>query len=181
MKGEVAVALINPKYPHNVGAAIRGMSCFTNGGRLMFTGDRVNPEEMDRIPREERMKAYATVNWAKVEKPTVEVPHLTPVVVELLPGATPLRYFEHPENALYIFGPEDGSVGAGVRNAAHHFVVIESQHCMNLSVAVNLLLHDRAYKQFLATGEAMPELVEERGFVESNWAENDFDLMAKSV
>lgn len=45
------VALINPKFPHNVGAAIRAMSCFTDGG-LMFTGKRVDVTTMKRIPRD---------------------------------------------------------------------------------------------------------------------------------
>jgi tRNA C32,U32 (ribose-2'-O)-methylase TrmJ len=35
-----AVALIDPKYPHNVGAALRACSCW-GVGQLWWTGDRV--------------------------------------------------------------------------------------------------------------------------------------------
>lgn len=173
MWGKVAVALDNPKYPHNVGAAIRGISCFTDGGDLVWTGNRVVPETMDRIPREERMKDYANVSWRRCEKPTVEFPDYTPVVVELVPGAQILPFFQHPENALYIFGPEDGSVSAGIRNAAHAFVQIPSKHCMNLSVAVNQILLHRLLQRFAITGDMrdLPDLDEERG----GWVPNDFE------
>lgn len=176
--GNVNVALWNPKYAHNVGAAIRAMSCFTDGGELVFTGDRVKPETMDRIPREERMKAYADVNWRKVDKPTLEFPDFTPVGVELLPGAQSLHHFEHPKNALYIFGPEDGSLPKGVKAACHSFITIPSKHCLNLSCAVNVVLYDRLYKSWLYNGGEMPELVENRGPEQSlGWAINDFDLV----
>jgi tRNA G18 (ribose-2'-O)-methylase SpoU len=35
-----AVALINPKFPHNVGASLRAASCF-GAHQVWFTGDRV--------------------------------------------------------------------------------------------------------------------------------------------
>jgi hypothetical protein len=38
----------------------------------------------------------------------VETGGVTPVAVELRPDAESLVTFEHPEEALYVFGPEDG-------------------------------------------------------------------------
>jgi hypothetical protein len=57
-----AVALINPKYPHNVGAALRACSCW-GVGQLWWTGDRValDVPKGERLPREERMKGYRDV------------------------------------------------------------------------------------------------------------------------
>lgn len=174
----VHIALANPKFPHNVGAAIRAMSCFTTGGDLVFTGDRVKPETMSRIPREERMKAYADVNWRKVTKPTEEFPDHTPVAIELVPGSQSLHLFEHPKKALYIFGPEDGSIDKGIRAACHAFVTIPSKHCLNLSCAVNVVLWDRLFKEWQNTGAPMPHLQEQRGVDEAlGWAVNDFDLV----
>src|SRR5262249_35205478 len=51
-----AVVLINPKYPHNVGAAVRAASCY-GIEQVWFTGDRVQlvGERRFRLPREERM------------------------------------------------------------------------------------------------------------------------------
>jgi tRNA C32,U32 (ribose-2'-O)-methylase TrmJ len=35
-----AVGLVDPKFPHNVGAAVRAASCY-GIGQVWFTGDRV--------------------------------------------------------------------------------------------------------------------------------------------
>ena len=32
------------------------------------------------------------------------------ICVEMVESATPLHHFKHPDNAYYIFGPEDGSI-----------------------------------------------------------------------
>src|SRR5205807_1139423 len=57
-----AVALINPKYPHNVGAAVRACSCW-GVPQLWWTGNRVTLDlpRGERLPREERMKGYRNV------------------------------------------------------------------------------------------------------------------------
>ena len=41
-----------------------------------------------------------------------------PVAVELVPGAEDITWFEHPENAAYVFGPEDGTLDVGIRRTA---------------------------------------------------------------
>ncbi|MFA0071365.1 TrmH family RNA methyltransferase, partial [Vibrio breoganii] len=46
------------------------------------------------------------------------------VCVELAEGATPLPRFKHPENAIYIFGPEDGSISQDVADRADHVVYV---------------------------------------------------------
>ena len=48
-----AVVLIDPKFPHNVGAAVRAASCY-GVGQVWFTGDRVQliGERRYRLPRE---------------------------------------------------------------------------------------------------------------------------------
>lgn len=68
------------------------------------------------------------------------------VCVELAEGATPLPRFKHPENAIYIFGPEDGSISQDVADRADHVVYIPTVGCMNLAATVNVLLYDRLAK-----------------------------------
>lgn len=165
------ILLISPKFPHNVGAAIRAMSCY-GGGELLWTGDRVDPTTMSRLPREERMKGYSDVQWDHVvtHRPIdliqrrTEAP-LTPVAIELLPGSEPLHTFEHPENAVYIFGPEDGHLPPGIRSACHRFVQIPSAHCLNLSAAVYIVLYDRMVKRVAAGLDHLPNIDgEQRGW-----------------
>lgn len=167
-----AVALTNPKYGHNVGAALR--SCAALGARqLWVTGTRATAEweERGRLPREERMKSYGGVEvflgdyFFEAFETDVEV-----VAVEIVRNATPLTYFEHPEKALYVFGPEDGSLGKVARQHARHFVIIPTDHCLNLVAAVTSVLLDRRMKRQLAgLEEVRPSyetLEEQRGFIE---------------
>ncbi|CCQ11582.1 RNA methyltransferase, TrmH family [Pseudoalteromonas luteoviolacea B = ATCC 29581] len=68
------------------------------------------------------------------------------VAVELIDGATPLPFFEHPEDAVYIFGPEDGSLKQDVLTHCDDVVYIPTKGCMNLAATVNVVLYDRAAK-----------------------------------
>jgi hypothetical protein len=54
-----AVALVDPKFPHNVGAAVRAASCY-GVRQVWFSGDRVRLDgaRRQRLPREERMRGY---------------------------------------------------------------------------------------------------------------------------
>jgi tRNA(Leu) C34 or U34 (ribose-2'-O)-methylase TrmL len=164
-----AVILINPKYPHNVAGAIRACSCF-GVSDLVWTGKRVDPAQYSRLPREERMKGYSDVHWQMSEKPVDLFPSYTPVCVELLENAESLTTFEHPENAVYIFGPEDGHVPQSIRCLCHRFIVIPSNHCLNLTAAMNVVLYDRRAKrqlQGLETSDMSCILKETRGMIET--------------
>jgi tRNA(Leu) C34 or U34 (ribose-2'-O)-methylase TrmL len=158
--------LVDPKYLHNIAAAIRAASCF-DVTRLVWTGSRVDLNLLERLPREERMKGYKDVVWThdKLDKPfNLFVPDITPVCVELLEKSEALTTFEHPANAVYVFGPEDGGVPQVIRRFCHRFVHIQANHCLNLAAAVNVVLHDRKAKlqlsgqmPILPTGEMLKE------------------------
>ena len=147
------VLLINPKYPHNVGGAYRAAACF-GATDVYVHGDRVPLESREgyRLPREERLRAYNDeVNLQELH----HMDHIvrkgfTPIAVEVSPNAEQLHHFEHPENAIYLFGPEDGSIPKGWRHACHRFVVIPSFHCLNLAGVVYTVLYDRVAKRRLA-------------------------------
>ena len=142
-----AVVLVNPKYARNVGAVVRAASCF-GVTQLWFTGNRVPTigDEGYRLPREERMAGYRDVELFNNEYPLDSFPDSTPICVEVSREAEPITDFKHPENAVYIFGPEDGMVPKGFRVRCHRFLYIPTYHCMNLAMAVNTVLYDRMLK-----------------------------------
>lgn len=170
MKGLLpAVVLENPKYPKNVGNVLR--ACYNLGvAQLAFTGSRVplTPYVGYRLPREERFKQFTdAVDIINVGRPLDLYPQGTPIVaIEILPGAENLVTFEHPENAVYVFGPEDGDVSKALRVRCHRFVFIPTKSCLNLASAVTVVLYDRllkAVQKATESGEApgaMEDIIE---------------------
>jgi tRNA(Leu) C34 or U34 (ribose-2'-O)-methylase TrmL len=125
-----AIALVNPKYPNNVGMVVRLASCY-GLHQVWFTGNRVslNPTKGGRLPREERMKGYKEVQMIHYEYFFDQFPAGTvPVAVEVRANSEPLHSFEHPDNALYVFGPEDGSIPKVLLSHCHRFLVIPTRH-----------------------------------------------------
>jgi len=157
-----AVLLCDPRYPHNVGKALRNCSCF-GVSQLWVTGSRVPFDakgyENYRLPREERMKGFRDVDLISVDRTRVFnrlAPGVVPVAVEFALSAEVLTVFEHPENPLYVFGPEDGSLGYVERAHCHRFVIIPTHHCLNLGVAVGIVLAHRSMQRQLAGLEPIP-------------------------
>lgn len=154
-----AIIMYNPKYPHNVGAAVRACSCF-DSPLIVFTGDRVSLEPKGkkgyRLPREERMKGYKDVTLINDDYPFNRfTKNVIPVAVEVRDNAERLPYFIHPKNAVYVFGPEDGSLPQIYLKHCQQFIVIPSKHCLNLSAAIYVVLYDRKCKEITKYGWGM--------------------------
>lgn len=142
-----SVALYNPKYDHNVAKSLRLCSCY-GIKQLWYSGDRVQIDPTKgRLLREERMKGYKDVEIRQYDKFIDQFENVTPVAVEISPNAELLPFFDHPENALYIFGPEDGHIPGGISSKCHRFVAIPTHHCLNLATAVATVLWDRRLKR----------------------------------
>jgi tRNA(Leu) C34 or U34 (ribose-2'-O)-methylase TrmL len=144
-----AVILLNPLYARNVGAVIRSCSCW-GVEQLWWTGERVDLDlaRGERLPREERMKGYKSVRLYRHDRPLdFFTGQSVPVAIELVRGSENLLDFEHPDNALYVFGPEDGSIPGAWRTLCHRFIQIPTRHCLNLASAVNVVLYDRLAKR----------------------------------
>lgn len=140
-----AVLLCNPKFSHNIGTALRTCSCYGIPS-LLWTGHRViiDKESGERIPREERMKGYKDVEWLRTDRPFDLFKNVDQVIgVELTKGSMNLVDVQHLENAVYVFGPEDGSIPKVLRSFCHYFTYIPTHHCLNLSTAVATILYDR--------------------------------------
>jgi hypothetical protein len=154
MADRAAVLLIDPKYPFNVGGALRACAAF-GAESPEWTGDRVHTEGVPRLPREERLRGYKDVRMGRLDGGDVEAIGLhtgppepfTPVAVEFRRNSEPLPLFEHPERALYVFGPEDGTLPGAVLARCHRFVIVPTMHCLNLASTVNIVLYDRLAKQ----------------------------------
>lgn len=109
-----AVLLENPKYSYNLGNVIRACACF-GVSRLFWTGSRIDLRgngAKGRLPREERLSGYRSVEWENVslDQWSALSSGLVPIAVEARGDFQPLPWFEFPANPLFLFGPEDGSL-----------------------------------------------------------------------
>lgn len=93
------------------------------------------------------MKGYGSVELCHGDYFFDAFADAVPVAVEVRPNSEVLPDFEHPENAVYVFGPEDGTLGSKTLQHCHRFLTIPSHHCLNLAAAVYVVLYDRVAKQ----------------------------------
>ncbi|CAA0081647.1 tRNA (cytidine(34)-2'-O)-methyltransferase [Halioglobus japonicus] len=139
----VSIGLNNPKSPVNVGLVMRAAGCFQVDS-VFYTGkryDRAAPFNTD------TQNAGLSIPLTWVPSLPHDIPDDVQVVcVELVEGAIALPAYEHPDKALYIFGPEDGTIQQDVIDRADAVVFMPTIGSLNLAAAVNVLLYDRLSK-----------------------------------
>jgi tRNA(Leu) C34 or U34 (ribose-2'-O)-methylase TrmL len=142
-KNLLSIGLVNPKSATNVAAILRAAGCY-GVSSVFYTGERfARARQFNQDTKGMRYKI-----------PTIAVEDLlamTPdgaitIAIELAEEAVPLPAFEHPENAYYIFGPEDGSIPKNIVEACTHKVYIPTFTSMNLAATANVVLYDRLAK-----------------------------------
>ena len=140
---KVIIGLIDPKSPSNVGAVMRAAGCF-HAAAVFYTGVRFSRSA----------KFHTDTKNASWDIPLTGVADLLEVVpedarlvcVELVEGAIPLPEFQHPDQAFYVFGPEDGTISQALIHRAVDVVYVPTRGCMNLAATVNVVLYDRMAK-----------------------------------
>jgi len=145
---QASVVLINPQLAYIVDMVVGLAACYDLaavwlGGARVSVKPRRGP-----VVRAERARGLPELAVRHAERP---LDHCggTPIAVELRDHSERLQDFEHPADAVYVFGPEDGSIPATILNRCHRFVTIPTRNrqCMNLQTAVATVLWDRAVKR----------------------------------
>ena len=153
-KTQVSIGLINPKSPTNVGAVMRAAGCYQVDG-VFYTGQRYAKAAKFNTDTKNRV---TSIPLTGVDSLIANISSEIKVVcVDLVEGAIPLPEYQHPENALYIFGPEDGTIDQCIIDKADAVVYVPTVGCMNLAASENVLLYDRLSKN--ATNIASDELI----------------------
>lgn len=139
----VVIGLFNPKSPTNVGAVMRAAGCY-GAAEVRYTGERFERAAKFNTDTKNAQSSIALTACQKLEN---KLPHGCKVVcVELAVGAVTLPEFQHPEKAIYLFGPEDSSLPQSTLDHADHVVYVPTKGCMNLAATVNVVLYDRLSK-----------------------------------
>ena len=137
------IGLVNPKNPANVGMIMRAAGCY-EADTVFYSGVRFARAQKFAADTKNAGDKIALV---EVESLLDDIPQgAVLVAVELIEGATPLMDFVHPDNAFYVFGPEDGSIKKELLDHCQHVVYIPTIGCMNLAATVHVVLYDRMAK-----------------------------------
>ena len=142
-ESKASIGLINPKSPSNVGAVIRAVGCF-QADSVFYTGERFARASQFNTDTKNMHRAIPVTGVTSLLEHVAEGARV--VCIELVEGAIALPGYRHPDNAFYIFGPEDGTIGQDILDQADDVVYIPTVGCLNLAASVNVVLYDRAAK-----------------------------------
>lgn len=140
-RGYAAIGLVRPKHPENVGSVLRAAYVYS-AALVAIQGDRTEVRSITDTP-----KAWRHIPVLRGDDLHALIPFdAVPVAVDLVPDAEPLPSFAHPQRAFYVFGPEDGTLGASILGWCKHRLMVPTRGCMNLAATVNVVLYDRLAK-----------------------------------
>jgi tRNA(Leu) C34 or U34 (ribose-2'-O)-methylase TrmL len=138
----VSIGLVSPKFGVNVGSAMRAAGCY-GADLVLVSGHRVKTKDLCT----DANKMHRKIPLLQTSDIFNQIPfNCVPVAVDLIPGAIPLPRYKHPKRALYIFGPEDGTLGYKTISRCRDTVYVPTERCMNLAATVNVILYDRLFK-----------------------------------
>ncbi|MEC4728674.1 RNA methyltransferase [Shewanella sp. D64] len=155
----VQIGLVNPKSPTNVGGIMRAAGCY-QADAVFYTGNRYElaARSGNAQYNTDTKRAGHHIPLERVESLlAARADGIKVVCVDLVVGAIPLPEFVHPDKALYVFGPEDGTIDQEIIDHADAVVYVPTIGCMNLAASVNVLLYDRLAKS--DNQEANDELI----------------------
>jgi tRNA(Leu) C34 or U34 (ribose-2'-O)-methylase TrmL len=139
----VNIGLVNPKSATNVASILRACGCY-GASSVFYTGQRFGYAKDFNADTKRMRHLIPTIGVDDLL--AFKPKHAKSVVIELVEDATPLPEFDHPDNAFYIFGPEDASVPKEIVEQADHVVYIPTKNSMNLAATANVVLYDRLAK-----------------------------------
>ena len=164
------VALLDPKNAWNVGNALRSTVAF-GGSLFIIKGDRYTRtgdwERSDTENARDRIPVLTTLTDPSIYFPT----NALLVAVEMVKDATPITRFEHPANAIYLFGPEDGRIDDAMLAKCDHTIYLPTAYSLNLAACVACIGHDRMMKESQEPKQICPSC----GKSHIKWLENTSD------
>lgn len=140
MRGYSIIAAHRPKDMHNFAGMMRAAHCYDV--KMLVLGD-----DRYQFSPPNTTKAERSIPLLRVKNIFDALPYdCVPVAVDIISGAVPLPEYNHPQRAFYIFGPEDGTLGAEITKKCRDVVYIPTKFCMNLAATTNVVLYDRFSK-----------------------------------
>lgn len=119
-------------------------SAYQLGAAGIFTiGRRYSSQPSDpfRVPRHIPLRHYADFDHFLEQRP------METILVAIETGGTPLSAFQHPAQAIYLLGAENGGLPDEVLQKCNAVVSIESvlRQSYNVAVAGSIVMYHRMY------------------------------------
>ena len=146
-RGYCGIGIERTKTPANVGTLWRSAVCL--GADFLFTIGRRYPNQASDTVH--AWKHVPMFEYADLDDFNAHRPYDVPLIgVELTDDARPLETFTHPERAIYLLGPEDGSLSKAATALCQTVVRFHSGYCLNVASAGTVVLYDRQAKMIQA-------------------------------
>jgi tRNA (guanosine-2'-O-)-methyltransferase len=141
-KGYYGIGIYETKEHTNVGTLWR--SAYNFGADFIFTiGARYKKQPTNTTKTERHTPLFHYEDWEDFIKHKPKGAEL--VFIEQVEGATQLKDFVHPKQAIYILGAEDYGIPKEFMRS-HRKVEFDTPICLNVSVAGSIVLYDRNIK-----------------------------------
>lgn len=168
MRGYFAVGVEGISKSYNVGNLVRTAHSF--GASHFYTiGSELKLSDMrqsDTSGAFDHMPYYEYDTFEDMDMPLDS----SLVGIELVEDSIEMPSFRHPTRAIYMMGPEMGSLSPKVQDACDHIVHIPMKFCVNVGVAGAIMMYDRmlsmgrfAERPVKAGGPLEPLLKQQRG------------------
>jgi len=143
MRGFYGVGVLNMKTGINYGTLFRSAACF-DADFLCLIGRRFEQQCSDTMKTQRHIPLF---EYKDIDDFLEHRPYDCQLVgAEVVAGARNLVDVIHPERALYLLGPEDGSLPQSLLDKCQLVVRIPTRYCLNVAVAGSILLYDRKAK-----------------------------------
>ncbi len=141
-RGYFGIGIVNVKFDANTGQLLRTGLCF-GADFLFIVGSSFSHQTTDTNKAERHIPLF---EYKDIEDMLYHRPYdCVPVCIEIKPYSRELKTFVHPERAIYVLGPENGSLPDSICSI-FPTVQIPTQYCLNVCVAGSIVLYDRVTK-----------------------------------
>jgi tRNA (guanosine-2'-O-)-methyltransferase len=142
-RGWFAIGIEHTKTETNVGTLWR--TAHSMGAAFVFTiGRRYKQQASDTT---KAWRSLPLFNFGTLEECLQWRPYDALLVgIELLPTATPVAAYTHPQRAIYLLGAEDHGLSAKAIKACNQTIVLPGEFCHNVAVAGAMVMYDRYTK-----------------------------------
>jgi hypothetical protein len=140
-----AVVLENPRDARDVAEVIYAASCY-GIAQVWLSGGRVGLDPFGPPARQREARGWEPVVVVPDPDPLAHftIPTVVVAVERGQPGAFRLGAIGHPQQVVYVFGPEDGDLSAATLQRADWVVEVPARHSLYLAGAVWVTLATRA-------------------------------------